>query len=427
MSDENSSTNEGAPDPIEEIGDPVELAKEDDGFLGTPWSRRTFLKAAALGTAAAAVFQKGPGFTLNPAAAWANDLSTNPCTAGDVTILGGTILNEPCSCTPGQTFNANVQFTVRNFTSTGRYCIVLHLIASGVVPAQDVILRDVNGDSTAPGKSGGNSFQDTVMFGTITGVPCSAGTICFGQALASDFRGKCDAGTCSTVAWSTTPGDADCATADQKPPGGQCRHQQICIQGFGVTLDCDTSQTGVQGSCTVDCGASATLRAIVTGGTGPNYTFCLREGTSTSCDLTSPACAQSSGPAAATSHDFTVSPTATTTYTVVVKDSAGCCRSASVTLTVNQPTVSLTVTGDTGCTDASNVVFTATAGFTNYDFKVDGTSQQSSSSNTFTYPVDADNTCHSVSVHATKGSCAADATKHITQCVTSTVANGACS
>src|ERR1043165_2069094 len=43
--------------------------------------------------------------------AFANDLSTNPCTAQDVEIVGnGFVTNEPCSCTPGATFDAVVQF-----------------------------------------------------------------------------------------------------------------------------------------------------------------------------------------------------------------------------------------------------------------------------------------------------------------------------
>ena len=44
----------------------------------------------------------------------ANDLSDYPCTAEDVEIVGsGIVINEPCVCTPGGTFNATVQFTVR--------------------------------------------------------------------------------------------------------------------------------------------------------------------------------------------------------------------------------------------------------------------------------------------------------------------------
>src|SRR5205814_7528023 len=55
---------------------------------------------------------------LSAATAFANDLSTDPCTAGDVEIVGsGIIINEPCVCTPGGFFNARVQFTVRNNTS----------------------------------------------------------------------------------------------------------------------------------------------------------------------------------------------------------------------------------------------------------------------------------------------------------------------
>src|SRR5689334_20989368 len=89
------------------------------------WNRRTFLKAAALGTAAAALLHKSDdggglaGLSFGPLTALANDLSGNPCTAQDVEIIGtGVVQNEPCSCTPGGTFTAHVQFTVRNTTST---------------------------------------------------------------------------------------------------------------------------------------------------------------------------------------------------------------------------------------------------------------------------------------------------------------------
>src|SRR5437867_12183184 len=64
-----------------------------------------------------------------PRFASANDLSDSPCTAGDVEIVGsGFVVNEPCTCSPGGTFNATVRFTVRNNTSTGRYCVALHLV-----------------------------------------------------------------------------------------------------------------------------------------------------------------------------------------------------------------------------------------------------------------------------------------------------------
>src|SRR5262245_14048695 len=161
---------------------------------------------------------------LTAATAFANDLSSAPCTAGDVEIVGtGVVINEPCVCTPGGTFNATVQFTVRNNTSTGRYCIALHLVQDGAVLSQtvDVVLRDINGSSTAPGKSGGAKYKDTIMYGTIPNFPCNAGIVCFGEAGVT--RGKCAPNTCTTISWNTSNGAATCTVADQNPPGGQCR------------------------------------------------------------------------------------------------------------------------------------------------------------------------------------------------------------
>src|ERR1041384_1347298 len=106
MSDETMSPDEGGPLPFEKVGEPESVG--DEATVGSSWNRRTFLKAAALGTAAAAVWQKGPGLHLGPAAAFADDLSSLNCTANDVRIpTPGVILNEPCGCT-GK-FDAQVQ------------------------------------------------------------------------------------------------------------------------------------------------------------------------------------------------------------------------------------------------------------------------------------------------------------------------------
>jgi len=314
--------------------EPAELAPEAATEATSKWglNRRKFLTAAALGTAAAAMLNKGSGGSLHlgPASALANDLSGNSCTAGDVEIVGsGIVVNEPCTCSPGGTFSAVVQFTVRNNTSTGRYCIALHLVPDGTVITQptDLVLRDANGSSTALGKSGGESFHDTTMFATIPNFPCNAGLVCFGQA--GVVRGKCAPGTCTTIAWNTSPGAANCTQADQSPPGGQCRHQQVCIQGFGAALVCKSG-------CTPTCGGTAVLTASVAGGS-PNYTFVLHANDG-SAD-------QTFGPTSNTSHDFTVTVTQNTTYTLTVTDSQGCSRTATTSLSatpVAKPTLSRT-------------------------------------------------------------------------------------
>src|SRR5215216_5107504 len=64
----------------------------DDGAAGgrPAWSRRTFLKAAALGTAAAALLNRAGSGDLNfgPLAALADDLSALQCTANDMRVIG---------------------------------------------------------------------------------------------------------------------------------------------------------------------------------------------------------------------------------------------------------------------------------------------------------------------------------------------------
>ena len=239
--------------------------------------------------------------------AQANDLSDYPCTAGDVEIIGsGIVINEPCVCTPSGTFNATVQFTVRNNTSTGRYCIALHLVPDGslITAPLDLILRDASGNSTAPGKTGGARFKDTVMYATIPNFPCNLGLVCFGEA--GVVRGKCLPGKCTTISWNTSPGNAACTVADETPPGGQCRHQQVCIVGFGATLGCVAN-------CSVACGTSSTLRACAVGPIerGP-YTLTLVGSDGSS--QTQSAFGDVSG---TTCLDFTVTPTQspTTQYT----------------------------------------------------------------------------------------------------------------
>lgn len=378
--------------------EPGEIAPAANAATKWGLNRRKFLTAAALGTAAATFLNKGSGGSLNfgAASALANDLSTNPCTAQDVTVAQQAIVvNEPCTCS-GATFNAQVAFTVTNHTGTSRYCVTLHIPSGFGVPAQDVVLGDIASDTTK------------VMIGTVLGFPCNANTeICIGSP-GSDGRRKCDSGTCLTVAWNTS---ANAPCPDTSPPGGQCRHQRICIRGYGATLACTAG-------CTPSCGGTATLQAcaIAPANRGP-FTFKL-EGSDGSTQTKSGIAGSSTG---TTCVNFTVTVTQTTNYTLTVTDKDGCQRTATTSLSANPISASISVAGNNNC----NGVLTCTANVTggsgcSFTWKVDGNAAGGNSS-TLTYNPILDGANHTVSVNVDCGGCTATASKTINQCVTTTV------
>jgi hypothetical protein len=366
-----------------------------------------------------------------PRFASANDLSEAPCTAGDVEIVGsGIVINEPCECGPGGTFAATVKFTVRNTTSTSRYCIALHLVPDGSVVSApiDIVLRDADGKSIAPGKSGGARYKDTVMYGTIPNFPCNEGLVCFGDAGVT--RGKCAPGKCTTISWNTSPGDAACTTADQSPPGGQCRHQQVCVVGFGATLACVEN-------CDVSCGGTAKLRACAVGSAdrGP-YTL-----TVTGSDLstqTQSSHADASGKACL---DFNVAATQSpvTTYTLTVTDRNGCTRTATASVNVAPFVATITpatttacsgiltytasVTGQTGCSYTWTVDGVSPASFVSGTVADDARVARASGTNNATFQFRAlDNQCHTIQVSAsctngTQTPCTGTASVKAKQCV----------
>jgi hypothetical protein len=379
--------------------------------LGTQSSRRTFLKGAALGTAAAAMYEGGALFA--PLAAYADNLSGLNCTANDVRIVGpGQIINEPCTCSGS--FNAQVRFRVINNTGTTRYCVTVHfcpapLPGGGTFDPGDIVIGDI------PKKS------DAFYTVTIPNYPCGAGLVCFGacgpgvdedsgQPDCSFPKGEpCPTGQCcTTISWDVNTGCPD------RVISSKCRHQQVCIQGRGgTTLDCDTSATGVQTSCPVECGATTTVRLCTTEAAsfGP-FLFTLTGGGTTQTFTGAGPC-----------HDFTVGPiTDTTTFTGTVQSNDGCERSASVTLTTTPITVTLDVAGEEEC-NSGDLTFTASTGKTgcSYEWKVDGTTVAGVTGSTFNYPADPDSTCHTVSVQATCGGCVSNtASTTVKQCVTTT-------
>lgn len=371
--------------PDEPVETPVESA--DNTTPERSLNRRRFLTAAALGTAAAAFLNKGSGgsgwLRFGPEIALANDLSGNPCTAQDVTVdPQAFVVNEPCICT-GTTFPASVAFVVSNHTGTSRYCVTLHIPPGFGVPAQDVVLTGPTGSEIQAG-------QTITMTGQVTGFPCNAGEVCLGSP-GSDGRKKCDPNTCLTVAWNTSP-NASCP--DTSPPGGQCRHQRICIFGFGATLACTAG-------CTPSCGGTATLQACVTApATRGPFTFTL-DGSDGSHQVQSGVAGEADG---TTCVNFTVTVTQNTTYTLTVADKDGCTRTATTSLsTTALDTPTLSVTGP-DCSGNTTITVTNCDSNLTYTFTESGSPLGTGCSLTQQFAPGS----HTVTVTASNGATACD-------------------
>jgi hypothetical protein len=331
----------------------TDLEPEDDGALGSPWNRRTFLKAAALGTAAAALWQKGPGFNLGPAAAYADDLSGLNCTANDVRIVGpGIILNEPCSCSG--TFNAQVQFHVINNTGTNRYCVTTHFCAGRnaagqiIVPAQDVVFGDI------PANFDGNVTVN------IPNYPCNSGLVCFGAAGSGEDGGfakgeDCPAGQCcTTITWNVKASDPCPDTTRQI--SSKCRHQQVCIQGFGITAACADASCNTRnltnGCCSVGCGQSLRVKLTSVGQSGtpcanpPTFSV-KRPGESSFTNVTlSGGCYVDTSPVQGT-------------YTFRATDCHNCFREATLAVCVESLTAPVITASAPDCSGNVTVSFTS--------------------------------------------------------------------
>jgi hypothetical protein len=412
----------------------ADAAPEPDSLAESSlsWNRRSFLKAAVLGTAAAALINSDRvGLHFGPLSAYADDLSGLNCTANDVRIPGpAVVLNEPCICSG--TFNANVQFRVVNNTGTTRYCVTVHfcpvtLPGGGTFDPGDIIIGDV------PPKS------DALYTVTIPNFPCGAGLLCFGARGSEEDGGfpkgaACPTGQCcTTISWDVNPG---CPT---RTLTSKCRHQQVCIQSFGATLTCVNNCTDkTPTNCSVACGATLSLLATASGSTAGatagSYKFKLqRPGGAVVYESlsfeSSPKCLTDTAPV-------------TGTYTLTVTDTQNCTRTATTNVTVSAVTATLTETTPAATCSTGTRTFSAASSGTGctFEFLVDGTvAQAASSTSTFTYDPIAlararpafvpFNACHTVRVNAScnGGACTANASKHFTDCVTlGTTATGAC-
>jgi hypothetical protein len=393
-----------------------EVPPEASAF-GTQSSRRTFLKGAALGTAAAAMYEGGALFA--PLTAYANDLSGSPCTAQDVTVdPTAFVVNEPCIC--NGTFTATVAFVVTNHTGTSRYCVTLHIPSGFGVPAQDVVLN--NGDPILAG-------QTITMTGQVTGFPCNSGgtAICIG-APGSDGRKKCDPNTCLTVAWNTSP---NAACPDTSPPGGQCRHQRICIQGFGISVECATGACAVRsltsGCCAVDCGGALNVKITTGGQTGetcstPVTISVKRPGETTFTNVT------------LTSGCYVDPSPVQGTYTFRVTDCHGCFREDTLEVCVTTITVGAPTRVNNPCDGVVTFragAVTGATGTVSYSFSLDGgppVAGTGTNGDEFVYSPSLttggglDTGCHRLTVTASVGtSCSAtSAATTFSQCISTT-------
>jgi hypothetical protein len=349
--------------------------------------RRTFLKAAALGGAAAVLSNRR-------FSALAHTDTKSSCTAQDIEVTGGQIINEPCEG-GAEFFDAIAAFTVSNHNNAARNCITLHLGFGGTLGEQDFLLFDNDGSSSISGN--GTSKTMYAHLGTISG----------------EFGVECYPG--SVVAFRTAKNQSDttCDGPTVKYPGGQCRRQDICITGFDADLEC------VGGSCAVPCGGTLSLQASAEGGTqGSNgtYTFVLTDPNGVEAGRIGPA----SSP-----QTFAVSGAIEGTYTLTAIDSNGCWRTASVPVTTTEINAFLSAVAG-GC--EGSVTFTASTdggAACNYQWLVGEDEVQNGASDTFTYdPVQLgtlDGGTRVVTVHASCGGCEAGASASISSCATSTV------
>lgn len=404
--------------------EPAEVVPEAPAETTTKWglNRRKFLTAAALGTAAATLLNKGSGRALHlgPATALADDLSGLNCTANDVRIVGpGIILNEQCNCT-GK-FDAQVQFHIINNTGTDRYCVTVHLCpanANGTpIPQTDIVIGNIPANF------------DGLKTVTIKDYPCGSGLVCFGAAGSqpdgSFLKGEaCPAGQCcTTITWNVKASDPCPDTTRQI--SSKCRHQQVCIQGRGATLSCVDDPNDPNDSCTPTCGGTATLKLCGSGGTKP-YTFSLSDGTTTY----TPSSTSSDGNCAF----FKVTVTQTTTYTGTVTDSSSPtpCAQRSNSITLQATAVTPTISVNSSACNGVLTISTSVPGFSgcSFAYKIDGQAAANTETDTKIVRVNSDgtlsyrnldNTCHTISVTATCGSCVGTASTTVKQaCVVTT-------
>ena len=386
--DDNDSVAEEPLDgpPQQMLSAEVVTAPEDNP--STLWNRRTFFKSAALGTAAAAMYEGGRA-VFSPLTAYAEPLGDLNCTANDVRIFG-----------PGQIVNEDVHlyrhvrragpFRLINNTGTDRYCVTVHLCpgidedGNVVVPAQDITV------GTVPA-----NFNDFITV-TIEDWPCGAGKVCFGPCgpgsiqfwahrtarspRAPSARGRLlhasSHGTCART-----------RTARRSTTGSSPRSAGVSRCASRVAAR--RRSRAANNDCSVPCGGSLGLTVCTSepASEGP-FIFELRSGTTLVERF------PVTGTTTDTCHTFTVSPTSATTYfgrVISTQDDPDCVKdSAPVNVTVEDITPTITVSGNVGCTTGELTLTASPAGCDSYAWSIDG--EAAGTGNPFTYQPNAD-TC----------------------------------
>ena len=369
--------------------------------------RRTFLKAAALGGAAVG------GLKLGALSGLAHTDNKSPCSAGDIELTGGQIVNEPCECAGG-TFPAVAQFQVRNDNNANRLNITLHMGPGGTFGGQDFVLRTGSDGLSGSCSIGGLGTTQT-MYAFLGNLSC-------------DFASECYPGTVIAFQTANNQGDSEnCSVPLTKYPGGQCRRQEVCIIGFDADLTCSTVGCGGAPSdgCTVPCGGILYLQASAVGGTvGSNGTYRYV--------VTAPdGEAFDSGAGQGGSFCFTITNPTSGTYTLQAFDSNGCVRTDTTGVTVVEIPAPVLVAGTPDCAGTATFSVTNCDPSLTYTYEsADGAPSPQSGvglcSATFSFPQDGAD--HSVTCTASNGDPACDQTDsasvHINTPVTVDLAAG---
>jgi hypothetical protein len=342
-------------DPVEGAIESAAEVESTESHRGL--SRRTFLKAAALGTAAAALLQKDAlgNFSLGSLPAYADDLSTLGCTANDVRLVNSTItINEPCSCSASSCSLVNVSaaLTVTNTAGSARYCAYLHLC-----PVSTVI-----GSCTATLTFAPILIAQTLQPKALTIVSttfqwmCGLGTVVVGSdALPHGNNLTCPTGSCCNVVTWQVPGASDAPTCSNAVTSGakynnsKCGFQPVTLVGRSLGLNCVTASGAT--ACQASCGATVVLVATASpAGTYP-YTFCSVVAGVTACA------------SATTNPTLIASPTTDTTY-IVGANILGCPTSTTLVViavpALAAPSLTTSTADCSGCVTVTASVSGAT-------------------------------------------------------------------